>query len=199
MNLIFFGGSFDPIHIGHLITARDIAEELRLEKVVFIPAYQAPLKEAHRASPKDRLAMLNIAIRGELIFEVSKMEIERGGVSYTVDTARELLKLFGRKPAFLVGADSMLTLHMWKEPHELVNMATFVIADREGKAEKVKRYIREIFPHLKPGKDFIILRTRNVDVSSTEIRKRLKEGRSIKWLVPEKVEEYILEQKLYII
>lgn len=197
--IIFFGGSFDPIHIGHLITARDVAEELRLEKVVFMPAYQAPLKEVHRASPKDRLAMLNIAIRGEPTFEVSKMEIERGGVSYTVDTARELLKLFGRKSTFLVGADSMLTLHMWKEPHELVNMATFVIADREGKAEKVKRYIRENFPHLKPGKDFIILRTRNVDVSSTEIRKRLKEGRSIKWLVPEKVEEYILEQKLYII
>ncbi|MFN3813221.1 MAG: nicotinate (nicotinamide) nucleotide adenylyltransferase [Aquificaceae bacterium] len=199
MNLIFFGGSFDPIHIGHLITARDVAEGLRVEKVVFIPASQSPLKESHKADPKDRLTMLTLAIGGEPLFEFSKMEIERGGISYTVDTARELLGLLGKKPTFLVGADSILTLHMWKEPYELVKMATFVIADREEKAEEVERYIRENFPHLKPGKDLIILRTRNVDVSSTEIRKRLKEGKSIKWLVPEKVEEYILERKLYII
>ncbi len=194
---LFFGGSFDPIHIGHLLVARDALELLGFERVVFLPAYQAPLKEPHRASAEDRYNMISFAIEGFQGFEVSRIEIERGGVSYTVDTARDLNKILGQKPYFLVGADSFLSLHLWKKPKELISLAGFVIVDREGRWQEVKGYIREHFPELKEGRDFHLVSVRRVDVSSTEIRQRLKEGKSIKWLVPEKVEEYILSRGLY--
>ncbi len=194
---LFFGGSFDPIHIGHLLVARDTLELLGFERVVFLPAYQAPLKEPHKASAEDRYNMISLAIEGFQGFEVSRIEIERGGVSYTVDTARDLNKILGQKPYFLVGADSFLSLHLWKKPKELISLAGFVIVDREGRWQEVKGYIREHFPELKEGKDFHLVSVRRVDVSSTEIRQRLKEGKSIKWLVPEKVEEYILSRGLY--
>ncbi len=194
---LFFGGSFDPVHLGHLIVARDVLEILNFEKVVFLPAYQAPLKEPHKASPEDRFNMVSVAIRDFQGFEVSRIEIERGGISYTVDTARELYKSLGEKPYFLVGADSFLSLHLWKEPYELVSIARFVVVDREGRWEELKGYVKGHFPKLKEGEDFHFVPVRRVDVSSTEIRERVKEGKSIRWLVPEKVEEYILSKGLY--
>ncbi len=194
---LFFGGSFDPIHIGHLLVARDTLELLGFERVVFLPAYQAPLKEPHRASAEDRYNMISLAIEGFQGFEVSRIEIERGGVSYTVDTARDLNKILGQKPYFLVGADSFLSLHLWKKPKELISLAGFVIVDREGKREKVMNYLGENFPELKEGEDFHFLFVRRIDISSTEIRERVKRGKSIRWLVPERVEEYIMSKGLY--
>ncbi|WP_340695706.1 nicotinate (nicotinamide) nucleotide adenylyltransferase [Hydrogenobacter thermophilus] len=195
---IFFGGSFDPVHVGHLIVARDVFEDLKVEKIIFVPAFQSPLKEPHRATPKQRLVMLHMATKGEGCFDVSDIEIRRGGISYTVDTAQELLSHLGERPTFLVGADSILTLHMWKDPQRLTQIARFVIADRNKKAQEVKKYFKLNFPSLREERDFFILETRNIDVSSTEIRQRLKEGKSIKWLVPEDVQEYILEKGIYI-
>ncbi len=194
---LFFGGSFDPVHLGHLLVARDVMEALGFERVVFVPAHQAPLKDPHLASPKERLEMLRLSLLGLQGFEVSHIEIDRGGISYTVDTARELRKTLGDKPFFLVGADSFLSLHLWKEPDELVSIARFVVVDREGKRERVMNYLRENFPELKEGEDFHFLSVRRVDISSTEIRERVKEGKSIKWLVPERVEDYILARGLY--
>ncbi len=194
---LFFGGSFDPVHLGHLLVARDVMEALGFERVVFVPAHQAPLKDPHLASPKERLEMLRLSLLGLQGFEVSHIEIDRGGISYTVDTARELRKTLGDKPFFLVGADSFLSLHLWKEPDELVSLARFVVVDREGKRERVMNYLRENFPELKEGEDFHFLSVRRVDISSTEIRERVKEGKSIKWLVPERVEDYILARGLY--
>ncbi len=194
---LFFGGSFDPIHIGHLIVARDVLEALGFEKVFFLPAHQAPLKEPHKASAEDRYNMVSLAIESFQGFEINKMEIERGGVSYTVDTARELYKSLGEKPYFLVGADSFLSLHLWKNPNELISLARFVVIDREGKWQEVKSYIKEHFSKLREEKDFHFVSVRRVDISSTEIRERVKKGKSIKWLVPEKVEEYILARGLY--
>ncbi len=195
---IFFGGSFDPVHIGHLIIARDVFEDLKVEKIIFVPAFQAPLKEPHWATPKQRLVMLYMATKGEGCFDVSDIEIRRGGISYTVDTAQELFSHLGERPTFLVGADSILTLHMWKDPQRLTQIARFVIADRNKKAQEVKKYLKLNFPSLREERDFFLLETRNIDVSSTEIRQRLKEGKSIKWLVPEDVQEYILEKGIYI-
>ncbi len=194
---LFFGGSFDPIHIGHLLVARDSLELLGFERVVFLPANQAPLKEPHRVSAEDRYNMVSLAIEGFHDFEVSRIEIERGGVSYTVDTARDLNKTLGQKPYFLVGADSFLSLHLWREPYELISLARFVVVDREGKREKVMNYLGENFPELKEGEDFHFLFVRRIDISSTEIRERVKRGKSIRWLVPERVEEYIMSKGLY--
>ncbi|MEJ5338515.1 MAG: nicotinate-nucleotide adenylyltransferase [Aquificaceae bacterium] len=194
---LFFGGSFDPVHLGHLLVARDVREAMDFESVVFVPAHQAPLKEPHMASPEDRLEMLKLSVEGLEGFEVSSMEVERGGISYTVDTARELYAGQRERPFFLVGADSFLSLHLWREPHELISLARFVVVDREGKWERLKRYIKENFPKLREGEDFYLLSVRRIDISSTEIRERLKNGRSIRWMVPEKVEDYILARGLY--
>ncbi|SHK29196.1 nicotinate-nucleotide adenylyltransferase [Thermocrinis minervae] len=195
--ILFFGGSFDPIHVGHLIVARDLFEHLLPEKIVFIPTFQAPLKEKHRASPEDRFNMVKLAIRHFPFFEVSSIEIDRGGISYTVDTARELLKLTGEKPFFIVGADSILQLHLWKDYRQLIDMARFVVVDRDGKGKEVKNYLMENFPMLKEDQDYIMLSIRRIDVSSTEIRNRIKRGLSIKWFVPEEVEDYIIKRGLY--
>ncbi len=197
MRRIFLGGSFEPVHTGHLWVARDVLEELKPDKIIFVPAFQAPLKEPHQATPQERFEMLSIATEGVKGFEVSHMEIKRGGISYTVDTAQELFINFGERPTFLVGADSILSLHMWKQPQKLIRLAVFIIADRNKRAEDVRNYLRANFPELKEGRDFYILKTRNIDVSSTEVRNRVKVGKSIKWLVPESVESYILEKGLY--
>lgn len=97
---LFFGGSFDPVHMGHLIIARDVIEVLAFDGVVFVPAFQAPLKDTHVASPEDRIRMLNLALDGIEGFEVSNIEVRRGGISYTVDTAKEFYKEYGEKPFF---------------------------------------------------------------------------------------------------
>ena len=141
--------------------------------------------------------MLKLAIKGLEDFEVSTMEIERSGISYTVDTAKEIYEGFGERPFFLVGADSFLSIHLWKEPIKLLSLARFVVVDRDGKEKKVMDYVKENFPSLKEGSDFFLLSIRRIDVSSTEIRERVKKGKSIKWMVPQEVEDYILEKGLY--
>ncbi|MCS7171685.1 MAG: nicotinate (nicotinamide) nucleotide adenylyltransferase, partial [Aquificaceae bacterium] len=159
---------------------------------------QAPLKEPHLANPVDRLNMLELAIEGHESFETSALEIERGGVSYTVDTARYLYGLFGERPFFLVGADSFLSLHLWKRPEELTSLARFVVVDREGMHARITSYVRDSFSQLEEGKDFFLISVRRIDLSSTEIRERVKRGASIRWMVPERVEEYIKSRRLYL-
>lgn len=195
---LFFGGSFDPPHIGHLLVSMDVAEAMGFEKLVFVPAFQAPLKHPHKASPEDRLQMLKLSIECLENYEVSDIEIKRGGISYTVDTAEELFKSLKEKPFFLVGADSFLNLHLWKKPSRLTGLARFVVVDREGKSQRVELYLREHFPHLKKDRDFFLLEVRRIDLSSSEIRERVKKGKSIRWMVTEKVEEYIRQKGLYL-
>ena len=146
--LIIFGGSFDPVHIGHLLIARDIFETYKPENFLFIPAYRAPLKEDHRASPEDRLAMLRLALEGE-DYHIDDTEIRRGGTSYTVDTLRELRAKKGDRPWLLIGSDTALSLHRWREPEEVVRLARLLIVDRSGKLPQVREYLKERFPDLK--------------------------------------------------
>jgi len=193
--LIIFGGSFDPVHIGHLLIARDIYEIYRPERFLFIPTSSAPLKEKHKAPPQDRLSMLEIALEGEP-YELSDVEIKRGGVSYTVDTLRELIPQLGEKPWILMGSDTALSLHRWKEPEEVIRLARLLIVDRSGKLPTVKEYLRERFPDLNP-EDLSFAEVRRIDISASEIRKRVREGKSIRYMVPERVEEYIREKGLY--
>ncbi len=194
---ILFGGSFDPVHTGHIILARDAMEAVKARKVVFMPAYHAPLKEGHGASPEDRLKMLKLALEGEEGFEVSDYEIRKGGISYTVSTLRHLNRELGGKPYMLLGADSVLRLHLWREPEEVLRLSILLVADREGKGKEVRDYLKEKFPHLEEGRDYILLKTRRIDISATEIRRRIKEGRSIYCMVPDRVREFIERKGLY--
>ena len=193
---IVFGGSFDPIHIGHIILARDIKERLKADKVIFVPTAQAPLKGKHRASMEDRLNMLRLALEKEKDFIIEDYEIKRGGISYTVFTLEYLKKKYeGEELYLLLGSDSFLRFHLWKEPEKILKMVRIVIVDREGKLKEVEEYINERF---KAFKDKVtLLHSRRIDISSTEIRRRIKEGKSIYCLVPESVEEYIRKRGLY--
>ena len=194
---VLFGGSFDPVHIGHLIIARDVRERLNARKVVFVPAYHAPLKERHRASPEDRMNMLRLAVGEEEGFEIEDYEIRKGGISYTVETLEYLVPKLGEKPFLVLGADSILKLHLWREPERVIELTNMVVVDREGKLGEVRDYIRERFPQLVEGDNLVLLSVRRIDVSATEIRRRVKEGKSIYCLVPDKVRKYIEERGLY--
>ncbi len=196
--ILVFGGSFDPVHVGHILVAREVMEKLKAEKVVFVPAYRSPLKEGYVAPPEDRLEMLKLAVENEEGFEVDDYEIAKGGISYTVETLEYMRKKVKGRIGFLIGADSMLRFHLWREPERILELADIVVADREGLLERVKEYVRTKFPSLVEGKNLIFVNTRRVDVSATEIRKRVKEGKSIYCLVPAPVEEYIKEKGLYL-
>ena len=194
--LIIFGGSFDPVHIGHILIARDIYEAFQPERLLFIPTNRAPLKDKHSASSEDRLKMLSLALEGEP-FEIDDREIRRGGVSYTVDTLIDLQKEVEEKPWLLMGSDTALSLHLWKEPQKLLKLTNLLIVDRNGKLPMVKKYLKEKFPFLDLQKDLSFAEVRRIDLSASEIRKRVAEGRSIRYMVPEKVETYINERRLY--
>ncbi|MDQ7039235.1 MAG: nicotinate (nicotinamide) nucleotide adenylyltransferase [Aquificota bacterium] len=195
--ILLFGGSFDPVHIGHLIIARDVKEKTGADKVVFIPTHRTPLKESHSAPPEDRLNMVRLAVEGEEGFEVEDYEVRRGGISYTVETLKYLADKLPGKPVLLLGADSMLRFHLWRDPERIIDMADLMVVEREGLMEKVREYVRTRFPMLKEGKNVFFVSTRRIDVSATEIRRRVKEGKSIYCLVPEPVERYIKERGLY--
>lgn len=195
--VILFGGSFDPIHIGHLLVARDAKERTGADKVIFIPAYLSPLKTSHSAPPEDRLNMLRLAVEGEEGFEVEDYEIKKGGTSYTVDTLLYMRSKLQGKPFFLMGADTFLNFHRWREPQKVLSLCKPLVVDREGRLEKVRSYISERFPHLKENRDIHLLQVRRIDISATEIRERIREGKSVRYLVPDKVLEYIEKKGLY--
>ncbi len=195
--IIVFGGSFDPIHIGHILIARDALERFNAKKVIFVPTYLAPLKDGHSASPEDRYNMVKLAIEKEERFYVDDFEIKKGGISYTVETLRYMKERYKEEIFFLMGLDSFLRFHMWKEPESILKLSRLIVAVRNGNEEKLKEYLNSKFPHLMEGKDIFILSTRRIDISSTEIRRRVKEGKSIYCLVPESVERYIKERGLY--
>jgi nicotinate-nucleotide adenylyltransferase len=178
-----FGGSFDPIHLGHLILARDAMEQLGLAKVIFIPANISPHKLEHPPAPaKTRCDMVAAAIQGEPGFELDDCEVAREGVSYAVDTVRLMIQ---RNPEaeffYFIGEDNLPALHTWKEIDELRRLATFVVLARGG-APRV-----EGFPVV----------TRHIDISSTDIRKRIARGLSVRYLLPDKTCEIIQRLGLY--
>lgn len=179
-----FGGTFDPIHHGHLILARDAAETLQLDSVIFIPAAISPHKlDREPTSPEIRLEMLRAAIEGEPGFAFDAMELERTSPSYAVDTVETLRQ---DEPAaeyfFLVGEDNVARLSTWHRFPELSNMVQFVVLDRSG---------------LNTAHPYPVIR-RQLDISATDIRKRVASGRSIRYLVPPAVEKIIRERQLYL-
>jgi nicotinate-nucleotide adenylyltransferase len=194
------GGSFDPVHTGHLIIAQDAVERLGLAEVIFIPAAIPPHKQHLRqADAKHRLNMLRLAVGADVRFSVSDIEVQRGGLSYTIDTVRELKALHpDAELILLVGSDTLVDLHNWYEPEELLSLCEVVTFLRPGEdsideiAEKVKLPTNQKERLLGNVRE-----THRVEISSTEIRMRIMEGLGIRYLVPPEVEIYIYEHGLY--
>lgn len=185
MRLGILGGSFNPIHHGHLILAERAAETLGLDRTILMPTWFTPLKDAV-APAKDRLAMVKLAARGNPRLEVSDLEIRRGGLSYTIDTIRSIRKP-GMRIFWLIGSDSIRTLPKWREIRELARQVTFgIFARPASRGLRVPTYIvyREIRAPL-------------LEISSTEIRDRVRRGLSIRYLVPDAVGRYIQKKGLY--
>jgi nicotinate-nucleotide adenylyltransferase len=189
MKLGIFGGSFDPIHLGHLLVAQAAIEELGLERLFFIPAAQSPFKAENQPAPAGaRLQLLCLALAGKTDCEIDEQEIRRGGVSYTVDTLRDYAKRFpGAELFYLIGADNVPKLNEWREPAELARLAEFVAIPRPGGTAA-------IFPLPFRGRR---LRGFPFAVSSSEIRARVKVGLSVENLVPAAVAEAIRNAKIY--
>ena len=184
-----FGGSFDPVHLGHLLVAQAAVEELGLDRLFFVPAAQSPFKPENKPAPAAvRLQLLRLALAGKTDCEIDEQEIRRGGVSYTVDTLRDYSQRFpGAKMFWLIGADNAAKLNEWREPAELARLAEFVAIPRPGGAAAV-------FPPPFRGRT---LKGFPFGVSSSEIRARLKAGLTIENLVPAAVAETISRLKLY--
>lgn len=191
------GGTFDPIHLGHLHMAEAIYEQIALEQIVFIPAFVPPHKLGQDYAPAEhRFAMTELAVRSYEHFSVSDMELRRSGVSYTIDTLRELHKLYPEKKLyFIIGADSVAQLHTWNSIEEMLELATFVAAGRPGYEDVMNEVVRHLGSEA--VKHILLLHTPEYDISSTEIRTRIRTGKSLSGLVPQEVENYIKEHGLY--
>ncbi len=193
------GGTFDPVHTGHLILAQEAMEKLDLSRILFIPCNQPPHKSAVRlTAARHRLAMLEMAIEGNPAFEASDIEIRRGGVSYAVDTLRALSgQAQSPENVFIIGADTLPELHLWHEIETVLTLCRFAAFGRPGYIENFREeninlpppWPERLMGDLHPG--------RLIEISSSDIRHRLAEGWGIRYLVPPEVEMYIAEHNLY--
>ena len=190
MKLGLYGGSFDPVHLGHLLVAQAAFEELHLDRVFFIPASQSPFKPERRLAPaRERVRLLRLALAGHAWAGLDEQEILRGGVSFTIDTVRDYSKRFpNAKLHYLIGSDHVPFLHKWRESQELARMTEFVVIPRPGGptttlAAAFRGQPLGGFP---------------LGVSSSQIRERIRAGRSIEWLVPAAVAEAICNNRLYL-
>ena len=181
-----FGGTFDPIHTGHLISAQAALEELNLDRIVFIPAALSPHKTnlPPNVSSEDRVEMMRLAIDGEPRFSIDDRELLREGPSYTIDTMRSLLDDYpGVRFIYLLGADHLQKLETWHEISELKNLVDFAVFTRS-RGDEVQ------------DDEFLVVR-RIIDISSTEIRERLAKGASVRYFLPSTVYDYVMTHDLY--
>ncbi len=191
MNIGIFGGSFNPPHIGHQIVVESIRDQVHLGKILLVPSAQSPTKQDRSlAPPADRLAMTRLAFADYPEYEVSDIEVKRRGLSYTIDTLQQLAALFPRAQfSLIIGADNLLEFAAWRAPEEILARADLIVMSRPGY-------------ELPPGASAYahharIVNVPQIGISSTDIRRRIKLGRSIRYLVPRAVEEYIAAKRLY--
>lgn len=189
MKLGLFGGSFDPVHLGHLLVAQAAREELGLDRLFFIPAAQSPFKPDQKSAPaNERVRLLRLALAGKNWCEIDEQELKRGGVSYTIDTVRDYARrFFGAEIFYLIGADHVAKLPQWREAIELARLAEFVVIPRPGQSEIA-------FPEPFRGR---YLSGFPIAVSSSQIRARVKAGLTIEHLVPATVAEAIRAGRIY--
>lgn len=212
MKIGIFGGTLNPVHFGHLRTAEEVREAFSLDQVLFVPSAFPPHKRREEVeSPLQRIEMTRIAIDGNPFFDLSDMEVRRGGFSYSVDTVDEVKN--NRPDAeiyFILGVDAFFEIDSWKDYRRFLSLCNFIIVTRPGYE---KRSLGESLP-LEVRRDFCydaakgsyshtsghclyFLEVTLLDISSTDIRRRLKAGRSVKYLLPPNVEEYIIKNALY--
>jgi nicotinate-nucleotide adenylyltransferase len=185
-----YGGSFDPVHLGHLLVAQAACEEAGLERLFFIPAAQSPFKPDTQPTPAaERLRLLRLALVGKSHYEIDTQEIDRGGVSYTIDTVRDYIRRFpDAEPFYLIGADHVPSLAKWREAAELAKLVEFVVIPRPGQAE-----VALATPFRGRA-----LRGFPLGVSASQIRARVKAGLPVEHLVGVAVAEAIRNYRLYL-
>lgn len=194
MRIGIFGGTFNPIHIGHLIVAQESLVQMQLDKVLFVVAFLPPHKnpeEIEIIDAQDRYQMTALAIADNPRFEISDIEIKRGGISYTIDTVKELRSMYGEKTEFflIIGADTINEISKWKNPEELSKLVQFIVAPRAGYQNE------QVNPPFKISTKLLSMPT--INISSTEIRNRAKMGLPIRYWVPEPTYRYLISKKLY--
>ncbi len=191
------GGSFNPIHYGHLLLADDVAELLGLDRVLFVPAARPPHKShTDLASAADRYAMVELAIAGHRKFAISDVEYRRPGPSYTVDTL-EALAIPRAEMFLIVGSETFLDLLSWRTPRRVAELAQLAVVPRVGSAfdlesAAVRKVVREI------GREPVVVHASSLPISASELRRRVREGRSIAYRLPEAVDAYIRAKRLYL-
>jgi nicotinate-nucleotide adenylyltransferase len=196
MRIGVLGGTFDPIHLGHLIIAEEARDRLDLEEVCFVPARDPWMKAGQPlTSGHDRLSMARLAMEDNPFFRVSTLELERPGPSYTVDTLRELQEDYGPEAQlfFILGSDAFVRFDEWKDPEGILGLATLVVVDRPGATASTEAIDQQV------GNAGSVERVRGVhlEISAKDIRRRVAAGASIRYLVPEPVERYIYARGLY--
>ena len=191
MNIGILGGTFNPPHIGHLIVAEYVRESLSLDKVLFVPSAISPHKQhLEVVSAHHRVAMLRCAIEGNGYFSVSEIETRRGGISFTIDTLKGVKEEYRNDKLFLlIGMDNLVEFHSWKTPERILEMATLVVMTRPE--------VGDASPEIMLDGRARVCAVPEIAISSREIRTRVKEGRSIRYMVPPPIEDYIISNSLY--
>jgi len=216
MKIGIFGGTFNPIHYGHLRAAEEVREKFDLTKVVFIPAKNPPLKARELLKSEHRYKMTELALSGNKFFEISDIEFKRPGKSYSVQTLEEMQRIFPDTDlCFILGIDAFLEIPTWYQPERLLRLADFIVMSRpsfrfvdllsfpyvdgsRNELEKLDEAEAESWRTTLKGKRIITaLKIPLLDISATDIRRRIREGKSVKYLLPESVESYIISNKLY--
>jgi len=181
-----FGGTFNPIHIGHLAMAQMVSEKFSLDKIVFVPSHWPPHKSRKNViSARHRYRMVRLAVKGNANFTVSDYEIKKRGKSYSIHTIEYFRKRHPKRTKFffIIGGDSLTTLNKWKRIQEILKLVTFIAVRRKGFHPRKKGNVRLIDLDLR--------------ISSSDLRSRLKQGKSIKYLTPDSVDQYIRKCRLY--
>jgi nicotinate-nucleotide adenylyltransferase len=191
MKIGFLGGSFDPVHFGHLIAAQDVLEQFHLDRLILVPAAQAPLKPNDvQSTTTDRLAMLRAAIEWDRRLEISAYELSKGGISYTIDSVRHFKSLFPDDELYwIIGGDQLPLLHKWKEIGELAKLIEFIFLERPKHPSKPHPDIPGLVLHRCDG--------HLIEISSSELRLRVQRGLSLHYFCPQKVIAYIEDKQLY--
>ncbi|MEW6664844.1 MAG: nicotinate-nucleotide adenylyltransferase [Thermodesulfobacteriota bacterium] len=212
MRIGLLGGTFDPIHLGHLRMAEEVGEELSLERVYLIPSASPPHKDKKPLTPfRHRFAMARLAAAESPLLEVTDMEGRRRGLSYSIETLKEFERLFqpGLELFFIVGMDAFLEIESWRDYAELFDYAHFVVIQRPGvPPERLDPFLRSLGLGFRDdpkegnfvapsGKRLIPMEATLMEISSTKIRQRVAEGKSIRFLVPDSVRSYIAKEGLY--
>ncbi len=197
MRLGVVGGTFDPVHLGHLAMAEEARVQLVLDRVMFLPAGQPWMKDGKPLSPaEDRVQMLRLAIASNPHFQICLEEVNRPGPTYTVDTLQKLMEELRPETRifFIVGQDAMQDFHRWKEPLKVLDLCTLVVVERLGHAAVD---VSEIVGGVPAAKDKVVMSMPPMGISSTEVRRRAAAAVSLRYHVPDAVAEYIEEQGLY--